>query len=151
MILASLGQAEHIDTQVAVKQAINQCRQQLQGHSPQAGIVFAGVNFDHRVMLDEINSSFPNLELIGCTTSGEFSSNYGFSDDSIALMVFTSDQVEIQAGIGRHLSENPTEAVKSAVNQATKNLSQPVSICLALPDGYNRSFGPIMKMIQSRI
>ena len=72
MFIASLGQAEDIDTQQAVEAAVNQCRQHLNGHMPQAGIVFAGINFDHRLMLDHINSSFPDLALIGCTTSGEF-------------------------------------------------------------------------------
>ena len=151
MFIASLGQAEDIDTQRAVEAAVNQCRQQLNGHMPQAGIVFAGINFDHRLMLDKINTNFPDLELIGCTTSGEFSSSYGFSDDSIALMVFYSDQIEIKAGIGRRLSENADSAVKNAVKQAKKGLTQPESMCLALPDGYNFSFDPIMKRLNREL
>jgi PAS domain S-box-containing protein len=151
MIIASLGQAEHIDTLRAVESAISQCQQQLNGHEPQAGIIFAGVNFDHRLMLDQINSKFKDLALIGCTTSGEFSSSYGFSDDSIALMVFYSDQIEFRAGIGRHLSKNPDLAVKNAVKQAHKGLSQQASLCLALPDGYNRSFDPIMKRLNQEL
>ena len=151
MFIASLGQAEDIDTQQAVEAAVNQCRQHLNGHMPQAGIVFAGINFDHRLMLDHINSSFPDLALIGCTTSGEFSSSYGFSDDSIALMVFYSDQIEINAGIGRRLSENPDGAVISAVEEAKKGLTKPASMCLALPDGYNRSFDLIMKRLNQEL
>jgi PAS domain S-box-containing protein len=151
MIIARVGQAEHIDTQRAVENAINRCRHQLHGHTPQAGIVFAGINFDHRMMLDQINSHFPGLELIGCTTSGEFSSSYGFSDDSIALMVFYSDQIEFKAGIGRCLSENPDGSVKSAVKQAKMGLTQQASMCLALPDGYNRSFDPIMKRLNQEL
>ncbi|MGD9083735.1 MAG: SpoIIE family protein phosphatase [Desulfobacterales bacterium] len=151
MIIASLGQAEAFDTQNAVERAIKQCQQQLEGHAPQAGIVFAGINFDHRLMLDEINTHFPGLALIGCTTSGEFSSSYGFSDDSIALMVFYSDQIEFKAGIGRRLSENPEKAVKKAVIQAKKGLTQTASLCLALPDGYNRSFDPIMKKLNQEL
>ena len=151
MIIASLGQAEHIDTQRAIGRVIDQCRQGLNGHAPQAGIVFAGINFDHRLMLDQINGNFPDLALIGCTTSGEFSSSYGFSDDSIALMVFYSDQIDITAGVGRSLSENPDGAVKSAVEQAKKGLTQPASLCLALPDGYNRSFDPIMKRLNHEL
>ena len=150
MLSASLGQAEDMDTQRAVAQAINQCQQQLQGRKPQAGIVFAGIDFDHRLMLAEIHRSFPNIELIGCTTAGEFSSNYGFSDDSITLMVFHSDTIQIKAGVGRLLSQNPEEAVKSAVRQAKERLSMPASICLAFPDGQyglEKSFEPVMKML----
>ena len=150
MILASLGQAEDMDTQRAVDRVINQCQQQLQGRKPQAGIVFAGINFDHGLMLDEIHRSFPNIELVGCTTAGEFSSIYGFSDDSITLMVFYSDTIQIKTGVGRFLSENYEAAVKSAVRQATEHLSKQASICLAFPDGkygFEKSFEPIMKML----
>jgi hypothetical protein len=38
-------------------------------------------------MLDKILDKFPGLDLIGCTTAGEFSSSYGFSEDSVSLMV----------------------------------------------------------------
>ena len=147
MIKASIGQTEHIDTLTAVKSVISQCRQNLRGDQPQAGIIFAGVNFDHRLMLDEILRQFPGIDLIGCTTAGEFSSSYGFSDDSISLMVFYSDDVEIGIGVGRSLSEDPKAAVKSAVIQASHSLSKPVSICLTFPDGFNKSFDPIMKML----
>jgi PAS domain S-box-containing protein len=146
MIKAGLGQSENIDTRTAVNSVILQCQQKLLGDQPQAGIVFAGVNFDHRLMLDEILHQFPGIDLIGCTTAGDFSSSYGFSDDSISLIVFYSDDVEIGIGVGRSLSENPKAAVKLAVKQASNKLSKEVSICLAFPDGYNKSFDPIMKM-----
>lgn len=147
MIKVGLGQAEHIDTRTAVESVISQCRQKLSGDQPQAGVVFAGINFDHRLMLDEIQHNFPNIDLIGCTTAGEFSSSYGFSDDSISLMVFYSDEIEIGIGVGRSLSENPEAAVQSAVSQASGGLSKPASICLAFPDGYNMAFDQIMKML----
>ena len=151
MIKTGLGQSENIDTSIAVENVISQCRQDLKGFVPQAGILFAGVNFDHRLMLDEILLQFPGIELIGCTTAGDFSSKFGFSDDSISLMVFYSDDVEIKIGIGRSLSKNPQEAVRSAVKQAADKLSKRASICLALPDGYNKSFDPIMKMLNQEL
>jgi hypothetical protein len=103
MIRAAQGQAEGIDTHQTVERVIRQCRQQLKGRRPQAGIVFAGADFDHLQMLDEINRNFPDTELIGCTTVGELSSSYGFSDDSISLTVFYATDIEIRAGVGKHL------------------------------------------------
>ena len=147
MIKAGLGQSEHIDTRTAIETVIKQCQQNLGGHQPQAGIVFAGIDFDHRLMLDKIFDHFPGIDLIGCTTAGDFSSSYGFSDDSISLMLFYSDEIEIGIGVGRSLSDNPEAAVQSAVHQASHNLSKPISICLAFPDGYNRSFDQVMKML----
>ena len=151
MIKVGLGQAEHIDTRIAVESAIAQCRQNLDGTQPQAGIVFAGVNFDLRLMLDEILNGFPGIELVGCTTAGEFSSILGFSDDSISLMVFDSNDVEIKTGVARSLSENSKAAVKSAVQQVTGKSTKSISICLALPDGYNRSFNSVMKMLNQEL
>jgi len=147
MIKAGIGQSEHIDTQIAVERVIAQCHQQLTGRQPQAGIVFAGVNFDHRLMLDKILEKFPGLDLIGCTTAGEFSSSYGFSDDSISLMVFYSDDVEIGIGVGRSLSDHPEAAIQIAVEQASGRLTKPVSICLAFPDWNSRSFDLLMKTL----
>ena len=89
MIRVGLGQAEHIDTRTAVESVISQCRQNLGGAHPQAGIVFAGVNFDFRLMLDEILNEFPGIELIGCTSAGDFSSILGFSDDSRRELIET--------------------------------------------------------------
>ena len=151
MIQIGLGQAEGIDTQTTVRTAIDQCRQQMRENQPQAGIVFAGTHFDHQQMLDEINRSFPGIELVGCTTAGEFSSEFGFSDDSISLMLFHSDDIEIKAGVGRFLSEDNVKSVKTAVNQAKENMSKQASICLAFPDGYNMSFSPIMKTLNQEL
>lgn len=147
MIKVGLGQSENIDTRTAVESVILQCQKNMAGHHPQAGIVFAAVNFDHRLMLDRIIDEFPGLNLIGCTTAGEFSSSYGFSDDSIILIVFYSDDIEIGIGIGRSLSDNPEAGIQTAVKQASEKLSKPVSICLAFPDWNSGSFDLIVKTL----
>ena len=151
MIRTGLGQSENFDTRRAVDNVIFQCRQQMAGHQPQAGILFAGINFDHRLILEKIHQRFPEIELIGCTTAGEFTSKHGFSDDSISLLVFQSDDVEFKIGVGRHLSKDPQAAVKSAVKEAADKMSKRASICLALPDGYNKSFDPIMKILNQEL
>ncbi len=151
MIKVGLGQAEGIDTLKTVNEVISKCEQQLQGKPPQAGIVLAANSFDHQRMLTEIHARFPQIELIGCTTSGEFSSNYGFSDDSIILMTFYSDDLEIQAGVGRDLSINPRASVRSAVNQAKQNLTLPPRLGLAFPDGFDKIFDPIMKLLYDEL
>ena len=151
MLKVGLGQAEDINTRRATASVINQCRRQLQGHMPQAGILFAGIEFNHAAILDEINHCFPEIELIGCTTAGEFSSRYGFSDDSISLMVFYSDDVEFKAGVGRELSVDYESCVQSALRQASSSLSQPAVLCLALPDFSDKSFDPVLKLLNRKL
>ena len=147
MIKVGLGQSENFDTLAAIESVIDQCQKQMADLQPQAGIVFASVNFDHRLMLDRILDVFPGLDLIGCTTAGEFSSSFGFSDDSISLMVFYSDEVQIGIGVGRTVSENPTGAITSAVKEASNKLSKPVSICLAFPDWHSGSFDSLVRRL----
>ena len=151
MIKAAQGQAEGIDTHNTVESVIMQCGQQLEGRLPQAGIVFAGADFDHQQMLDEINHHFPEIELIGCTTVGELSSSYGFSDDSISLMVFYSNDIEIKAGVGQRLSEDPQAAVNAALRQVRDKLTQPETVCLALPDGGSGSFNIILQELNREL
>lgn len=69
-------------------------------------------------MLDAVLESFPGISLIGCTTAGDFSGSYGFSDDSITLILFCSNTIEIRAGLGRNVSSDYKNAFRSAVNQA---------------------------------
>ena len=76
MIKVAMGQAEGFDTLQTIKAVLSKCDHQLRDTQPQAGVVFAANHFDHLKMLDEINRRYPQLELIGCTTSGEFSSNH---------------------------------------------------------------------------
>ncbi len=145
MIKVGLGQAEGIDTREVVLRVIRRCREQMGNDRPQAGIVFAASEFDHALMLAEINRAFPALELIGCTTAGEFSSRYGYSDDSISLAVIYSDDLNLAAGVGHGLRDDHEHAVASAVAEARQGLSGKPAIGIALPDGFNTSFNRIIE------
>lgn len=130
-----LGQGEDIDSGSAVRTAIARCRRDLRHRLPRAGLVFSSVEFEHALVLGEILQAFPHIELIGCTTGGEFSSDFGFSDDSVTLMLFCADTVPIKAGVARRISEDPQSAVAAAVARARGELSSPEGLCLVFPDG----------------
>ena len=102
-----VGQAENIDTRSAVGSVISQCRAQLAGRRPRAGILMAGVEYDHSQVLATIQDAFPDLPLVGCTTAGEMASAVGFSDDSLALLLFCSGQLAFGAGQGGGLVTGP--------------------------------------------
>ncbi|WNZ25206.1 hypothetical protein HJG54_21685 [Leptolyngbya sp. NK1-12] len=153
MFQVVVGHSEDPDSQAAVEEVLLQCRQKLAGISPQAGILFAAIDFDHAVILRQIQASFPDLELIGCTTDGEMSSTLGFQQDSLTLMLFCSDTVEIHAGVGYGLRENPGTAAQQAVAQATQKSSATAQLCLALPasyltDGTTTSGGAILEALK---
>ena len=130
-----VGQAEDIDSRKAVERVIHQCRGQLAGQLPRAAILMAGVEYDHTQVLDSIQSAFPALPLVGCTTAGEMSSTLGFSDDSLALMLFCSDRLSFGAGQGTALSGDPEAAVSHALTTARGTLPGPEQLCLVFCEG----------------
>ena len=152
MFKVVVGQSEDPEAQYAIEEVLEHCRKALEGDCPQAGIVFAGIDFDHTFMINQINQKYPGIELIGCTTDGEMSSILGFQQDSIALMLFSSDTVKISAGVGQGAKEDPMGAATQAVQQATDDHTSP-KVCIALPasyipDGSTTSGGELMKGLE---
>ena len=70
MLKIAVGHSEDVDTLIAVETVLEQCRRQLGNLVPQAGIVFAGIEYEHWKILTEIRARYPGLELVGCTTAG---------------------------------------------------------------------------------
>ena len=147
MLNIAIGQGEDIDSRSAVETAILRCKQQLQGATPQAGIVFSNIDFDHQLILDEIHQQFGAIDLVGCTTGGGFSTDIGFSDDSVNLILFVSDKIQIRAGIGYNASIDPVTAVETALQQARGGLAAPETLCLTFPDATTGSPHAIIRAL----
>ncbi|MBD2338819.1 FIST C-terminal domain-containing protein [Calothrix sp. FACHB-156] len=136
MLKVVVGHSEDPDSQDAIAEVLEHCVGDLDGVIPQAGILFAAIDFDHALIVKEINQVFPELELIGCTTDGEASSVLGFQQDSLTLMLLYSDNVEIHAGVGYGAKDNPLEAAKQAVQQATEKSTNSAKLCITVPASY---------------
>jgi hypothetical protein len=135
MFKAYVGHSNDPDSKFAVAEVLQQCLDALAGAVPQAGVLFAAFDFDHPAILAEIQTTFPGIELIGSTTNGEMSSVMGFQEDSLTLLLFCADEIEIRAGLGRGTSKNSAVAVEAAIATATAKLSSPPQLCLTFPDG----------------
>src|SRR5512143_880369 len=151
MFRVVLGQAESSDTLLAAKTVISQCRSQTGMFKPNAGLIFASSVFDHGLMLKMIREAFPALELIGCTTAGEFSSTFGFSEDSLCLMLFCSDRIAMASGVGEKASLSPLRAARDAVTMAKAKLKKPPSLCLAFPDAITASASEIVTALSAEL
>jgi serine phosphatase RsbU (regulator of sigma subunit) len=130
-----VGQAEDIDTHDAVKSVIRQCRIQLDGHTPRAAVLMAGIEYDHSRVLAHVQRAFPDLPLVGCTTAGEMASAGGFSDDSLVLTLFCSAQLTFGTGRGQVLSRDPEAAVHRALTMARASLPGREQLCLVFCEG----------------
>lgn len=136
MLKVVVGHSEDPESQDAIEEVLEQCTEALADRVPQAGILFAAIDFEYDLILQEIHQVFPQLELIGCTTDGEISSILGFQQGSIALMLFCSDTIEIRAGVGYGTQKNAIAAAKQAVQQATQNCATPPQLCITIPASY---------------
>ena len=139
MLKVAVGHSNDPDSHSAIDEVLEQCIRSLAGVTPQAGILFAAIDFEHSLILKQINQAFPDIELIGGTTDGELSSVLEFQQDSLTLMVFSSEEIEIKAGVGREVSKNPVEVIRQAVAQAQGKSTTTSQLCLTVPEGFTAS------------
>jgi hypothetical protein len=154
MFKVVVGHSNDPDSVEAISEVLEQCLDSLAGEIPQAGILFSAIDFEYSLILQKIYQQFPQLELIGGTTDGEISSQLGFQEDSLTLMLFCSDEIEIYAGVGEKASDDPVVAVQKAIEQAqskSKNALE-TSLCLTLVDGLTTSGGTtIVEILQQQL
>ncbi len=134
MLVAASGHSEDIDTLEAFAEIREQCEPALRGKTPQAALLFAGIDFEHQDLLDAINEAWPGIQLIGCTTDGELSSCQGFKEDSISLLLLASDTIEFTTGLGREVSQGAEAACSRAVAEARAKTTLEPSVCIATPE-----------------
>lgn len=134
MFLMAVGHSDDPETSEALVELLEQCQEQLQGKIPQAGILFAAPEFDYQQLLDGLLEIYPDLQLVGCSSSGEISSVMGYQQDSIILNLFYSDEVTFRAGVGRNLSDNPTEITQKTFSDLRDSFDHEPSLCLIFPE-----------------
>ncbi len=135
MLIAASGHSDDIDSLSAFAELREQCEAVLKGRSPQAGLLFAGIDFEHQELLEAITEAWPGIELIGGTSDAEISSRLGFREDSVSLLLLASDTIEFSSGLGRNLSKDPLAACSQAVEQARAKSELEPRLCITVPDG----------------
>jgi hypothetical protein len=145
MLKIAVGHSNDPDSWEAILEVLEQCQETLNGSIPQAGVLFAAIDFDHGLILNLINERFPQIELIGGTTDGELSSVLEFQQDSLTLMLFCSDEIEIRAAVGRNVSQDPVAIAHQAVETAKNLLQTPPKFCISIPDSLTTSATAILE------
>lgn len=134
MIKVAVGHSEEVDSLDAVEDVLKMCQEDLGEFLPQAGILYTAIEYDHQVILNRIMDCYPQLELIGCTTDGEISSKLGFDEDSVTLMMFYADFVEIKAGCGKALLGGGANSSKKRSGQCPDRVEKKAGL-LPVPGG----------------
>ncbi len=146
-----MGHSTDVDSEDAIAEILDHCQSQLGNQLPQAGLLFAAMNFDYPLIVKRIQTTFPDIQLIGCTTDGEMSSVQGFQEDSIHLTLFCSDTVTIHAGLGQTLSDDAQAAANQAIDSLKLNNLQAIKLCLVLPDGLADGTEVALRQLQSKL
>lgn len=148
MFKAAVGHSNDPDSLEAINETLAQCLASLGGAVPQAGILFAAIDFEYSLILQRINDTFPKIELIGGSTDGEISSVLEFQQDSITLMLFCSDEIEIRAAIGRNVSQNPTEIAYESIESAKQQITMPIKFGITMMESLTTSTVSILQGLE---
>jgi hypothetical protein len=145
MFKVAVGHSNDPDSLEAIREVLGQCQHSLAGLTPQAGVLFTTIDFEHGLILKQIEQAYPGLELIGGTSDGEVSSVLEFQQDSLTLMLFCSDEVEFKAAVGRNISQDPLGITQAAVATAKARLSEPPQLCIAIPESLTANISRILE------
>nr|WP_301182934.1 FIST N-terminal domain-containing protein [Clostridium sp. DSM 17811] len=120
---------------------------QLGNHHPIAGILYASIDVDHQLVLDEIYKKWPNLQLIGCTTDGEFSSECEYVEDSVVLTLFISKEMKIVSGFINNTVIDMRKECSQALSEAVVRLGQKPNLCILFSDVIKTSGETVMEQL----
>lgn len=139
-----------IDSEDAAEELISGLREALGESAPCAALLFAGIDHDFATVLRRINEAWPGIELIGCTTDGEISSNKGFAEDSLAMVVLTGEDFNVVSGVARSVGRDPSEAIRDSV-VAAKNRLGAASLCIATPVSLTVSESAVLRALRDAL
>ncbi len=135
MLHVSIGHSADIDLERAIEEVVSQARRELGEAQAQCGMLFVANNLDLETVLARLRSAVPGVSLVGCTSAGEASSKLGFEDDSILLILFSSEDLVTATAIGRAPADDPKGAAAEAHAQIRRQLggAQP-RLCFMFSD-----------------
>ena len=144
-----IAHSTDLDSLTAVSDIIKKCDLQLTGKQPAAGILYAGIDVDHQLVLDEIHQKWPDLQLVGATTDGEFSSECEYVEDSLVLTLFVSETVCIVSGSIDNTASDLAKECRQVLSDAVARLGQPPKLCILFSDVLTSNGESIMEHLTS--
>jgi len=134
MLRMAVGQSDDVDGVAAVREAIEQCREQLGGDEPRAGLLFATFDSFDPALVREVREAFPGIRLIGSSSSAEMSSVVGYREDSVTLAVFVSDTVQFTTAAATWELGGVEAAGRTAVEAACAATDATPRLCIMVAD-----------------
>lgn len=149
MFKMAVGYSEDVDDDDAINEALDRAAEKLGGLTPTAGVLFAGVDYEHESVVAGVMERYPGIKLIGCVADGQMSDESGFADDGVTLTLFASDVVDISAGMGRNVSVDPVAASQEAARQALSGTDKEPALAIAFTDLLQTDLGAVVDALSS--
>jgi hypothetical protein len=154
-----------IDSSDAVAELIAGAKVALGPSSPRVAMLFAGIDHDFAIVLEQINAQWPGITLIGCTTDGEMSSHILFAEDSLALVLLSGDDFHAVSGVARSVSTDVAGSIRASANDAVHRLAESGSgdrrgddrgggaprLCITMPDGLTVSGSAALDALRAEL
>lgn len=134
MLRMAVGHSDDVDAADAIAIAVEQCRAQLDGLAPQAGLLVATFDSFDSSLVAAVRDAFPGCAVMGSTSSAEMSSTSGFLEDSVSLALFASDDIDVTAGLGLGLDRDVDAACRAAIAEARSQTDQDPKVCVVFAD-----------------
>jgi hypothetical protein len=117
---ACVVHSQDVDSVDAVAELIAGAKVALGASSPRVAMLFAGIDHDFAIVLEQINAQWPGIALIGCTTDGEMSSHILFAEDSPALVLLLGDAFHAVSGVAKSVSTDVAGTIRASANDAVQ-------------------------------
>ena len=128
-----VGQTDELDGEFAARDVLRQCASTLDGQEPQAGLLLASHDLDFEEFLSAVTTAYPDMDLVGCTTSAAMSSVADYAEGSTTLTLFASDVLDFTAGLGTNVVADVKAAARQAVEEATRKTNKQSSLLIVTP------------------
>ena len=154
---ACVVHSQDVDSVDAVAELIAGAKVALGASLPRVAMLFAGIDHDFAIVLEQINAQWPGIALIGCTTDGEMSSHILFAEDSLALVLLSGDDFHAVSGVARSVSTDVAESIRASVNHAVQRLAArggnggAPSLCITMPDGLTVSGSAALNALRAAL
>lgn len=144
MIQAGIGQSKNNDAKKAGQEAYQMALNQIAGEKPELVLVFASAKFDQKQLLDAIKSAAGEIQVIGCSTSGEITTQ-GPDKESVAVMALKADQIDFAIGLGKGVKADSRQAGRQVAQDVLNKTTEKPSMFIILPDGLTGNGADIVR------
>ena len=146
MIKAGTGRSNNPDAARAGAEAVNQALGEAGGKANLI-VVFSTVAYDQKKMLEGARSVSKEIPLVGCSDSGEITTE-GPVSKHVAVMALNTPDIEWTVGVGEGADKDSFRAGKEAAEEVKKKAKVLPSLFTMFPDGLAENGAAVVRGVQ---